>query len=120
MSLTITNSHYYKTLAQQQDRDAIVELTLNKLKKDAIYAANEYSAVESEVADQFHNRRSESRAWNSEYEEKYPDYTRSSSRNELYFTANPNRLSKSTLTSDHPQLRRGPRSAKARIFYNEN
>jgi hypothetical protein len=95
-------------------------LTLHKLKRDAVTVANEYSCVESAVADQFHNYRSESRAWNSEYDEKYPDYSRSSSRNELYFTPNPNRLSKSTLVTDHPQLRRGPKSAKVKIFYNES
>lgn len=107
-----------KTLARHHDQDAILELTLQKLKRDAMHIANEYSAVDSEVADHFHNRRSESRVWNSEYDEKYPDHSRSASRNELYFTPNPNRMSKSSLANDQPSfLKRGPRSAKAKIYY---
>lgn len=93
---------------------------MHKLKKDAISIANEYSAVECETAEHFHNYRSESRAWNSEYDEKYPDYSRSSSRNELYFKPNPNRLSKSTLVNNYPPLKRGPKSEKMRVFYNES
>ena len=116
----MSKKFFLKILANQNDRDALVELTLHKLKKDATLIANEYSAVESEAAEHFHTGRSDSRAWNSEYDDKYPDYSSSALKKELYFTQNPNRLSKSTLVLNNPQLRRGPKSAKAKIFYNEH
>lgn len=99
------------------DQDAILELTLHKLKKEANSVANEYSAVESNVAEHFQTGRSDSRAWSSEYCDKYPDYTRSVLNKQIYYSDNPNRLSKSTLVLNHPELRRGPRSAKKKIYY---
>ena len=36
-------------------------------------------------------------AWNSEYGEKYPDYSRSPSRNDIYMNKNPYRINKSSL-----------------------
>jgi hypothetical protein len=102
----------------QNDKDAILELTLQQLKKDAAKIANEYSLVESHVADHFNNGgRSDSRAWNSEYDEKYPDYTTSVYKKDIYLTQNPNRLTKSSLVNPNPQIRRGPRSAKSKIYY---
>ena len=54
----------FKRLASYYgDKDAIVELTLNKLKKEANSLANEYSAVESIAAERFHTGRSDSRLW---------------------------------------------------------
>lgn len=79
--------------------------------------ANDYSLVESEVAYKHRNERSESRGWNSEYEERYPDYSRSASRNELYFKENPYRLNKSTLIADYPTVRRGSANKKKIYFY---
>lgn len=100
------------------DKNAIIELKLQKLKKDAATIANEYSLVESNVAEHFNNGgRSDSRLWNSEYDEKYPDYTTSIYKKDIYFTQNPNRLSKSSLVNQNPEIRRGPRSAKSKIYY---
>ncbi len=100
------------------DKDAIIELTLHKLKKEAALIANEYSLVESNVAEHIQNGgRSDSRAWNSEYDDKYPDYSASIYKKDIYLTQNPNRLSKSTLVNQNPQIRRGPHSAKAKIYY---
>lgn len=81
--------------------------------------ANEYSAIESNAAEFHHHGRSESRVWNSEYGEKYPDYSRSPSRNEIYMAKNPYRLNKSSLISNYPQLRRGPKSAARKVYYVE-
>ncbi|CAF0894972.1 unnamed protein product [Brachionus calyciflorus] len=92
------------------DEDAILELTLQKLKKDASSIANEYSAIESHVANRFNNLRSDSRSWNSEYDENYPDYSKSGYKKDLYFHTNPNRLTKSSLISNISNpLKRGSR-----------
>lgn len=81
--------------------------------------ANEYSAIESHVAEKFHTGRSDSRAWNSEYLEKYPDHSRSPSKNEIYMAKNPYRLNKSSLITNYPPLRRGPKSAIKKVYYLE-
>ena len=117
-----------KNLAvMNHDKDAIIELTLQKLKKNAFSIANEYSTIESQVAKHHLTGRSDSRAWNSEYDEKYPDYTKSEQNKKVYYSKSPNRLQKSTLMDDYPALRtllrnfdalkRGPRSAKSKIYY---
>ncbi|RNA43037.1 hypothetical protein BpHYR1_042901 [Brachionus plicatilis] len=107
-----------KVLADHfNDHDAILELTLHKLKKDAGFVANEYSAVESQVANKFNNNRSDSRVWNSEYDENFADYSKSALRKELYMQINPNRLTKSSLISNiQNPLNRGPNMAK-KIYY---
>lgn len=79
--------------------------------------ANEYSAIESHVAEKYHTGRSDSKGWRSEYLEKYPDYSRSPSRNEIYMTQNPYRLNKSTLVGNYASLRRGPKSAIRKVYY---
>ena len=96
-----------------------MELTLQKLKRQANLIANEYSAVESQAAERFHTGRSESRSWNSEYDEKYPDYTKSRGvvRNDLYRSKSPFAINKSPLSMNQPQLRRGPKSAMKKIYY---
>ena len=81
--------------------------------------ANEYSVVESVSAEKFRNGRSESRVWNSEYEERYPDYSRSASRDELYFKESPYRLSKSTLNMEYPVLKRGASAGAKKIYIYE-
>lgn len=106
-------------MANHNDEDAILELTLHKLKKEASSVANEYSVIDSRAAEHFQNFRSDSRAWNSEYDEKYPDYSKSILKKDLYFQANPNRLTKSSLISSYAPLKRGPRSAKKKIYYLE-
>jgi hypothetical protein len=96
-----------------------MEIALQKLKKEASIVANEYSSIESYAAEKHRTGRSESREWNSEYDEKYPDYSRSASRNELYFKENPYKLSKSTLNLDYPQVTRGATSAMKKIYFYE-
>ncbi len=101
------------------DRDAMMELALQNLKKQANLMANEYSVLESASADKFRNERSESRGWNSEYEDRYPDYSRSASREELYFKERPYGLSKSTLNVDYPVLKRGSNAGAKKIYFYE-
>ena len=101
----------------QHDRDAVLELTLQRLKKDAYKMANEYSTLHSKAAEHYHTGRSESRAWASEYDEKYPDYTKSGLKKEFYNKENPYKLAKSSLVLNYPPLKRGPRSASKKIYY---
>ena len=101
-----------KVLAKHKDREAIIELTLHRLKRDAALLANEYNAVEQSLSDPL--QRSDSRGWNSEYDEKYPDYSRTGARYELYLAEKPNRLTKSSLAVSKP-LRR--EASKTRINY---
>lgn len=120
MSLKPThNTLANKTLAKHQDKDAMIELALQKLKKEANVMANEYSIVESAAAEKHRTGRSESRGWNSEYEDRYPDHSRSASRNELYYKENPYRMHKSTLNVDYPMVKRGPSAGKKKIFFYE-
>lgn len=79
--------------------------------------ANEYSAIESHAAEKHHTGRSDSKNWRSEYLEKYPDYTRSPSGNDIYMVKNPYRLSKSSLIGNYPPLKRGPKSALRKVYY---
>ena len=81
--------------------------------------ANEYSAIESNSAEKFHTGRSDSRAWNSEYGEKYPDYSRSPSRNDIYMNKNPYRINKSSLVGNFQPLRRGPKTQTKKVYYVE-
>jgi hypothetical protein len=107
-----------KNLARQRDSNAVLELTLHKLKKEASRIANEYSTIESKVAEQFHTGRSESRAWNSEYDSNFPDYSKYIAlQSDLYHRENPYKLSKSQLVLNYPPLRRGPRSASKKVYY---
>ena len=46
-----------------------MEIVLTKLKKDANQIANEFNSFETQLVEK---SRSDSRAWNSEYDEKYP------------------------------------------------
>lgn len=79
--------------------------------------ANEYSAVESQLAHKYNNNRSDSRAWNSEYDENFADYSKTPMKKELYMQMNPNRLTKSSLISNiQNPLNRGPNMPK-KIYY---
>jgi hypothetical protein len=73
-------------------------LTLQRLKRDANILANEYSALETKSA--YESRRSDSRAWNSEYDEKFIDYN---SNNKVYPNENQNdhRMLKSPLVNNY-------------------
>ena len=106
-------------MAKHDKKDAVLELSLHRLKKEAKLLANEYSAIESKTAEHFHSGMSDSRAWSSETREKYPDYTASEQRNQLYNKENPYRLQKSSLIINYPPLKRGPKSAKKRIYFYE-
>lgn len=92
---------------------------MHKLKKDASHIANEYSAVESQLANKSNTYRSDSRAWNSEYDENFADYSKTALKKELYMQINPNRLTKSSLISNiQNPMSRGPKLAK-KIYYLE-
>jgi len=113
-------NYYFKTLARYHgDKDAMMELALQNLKKQANLVANEYSVLESVSSEKFRNERSESRAWNSEYDDRYPDYSRSASREELYYKERPHGLSKSTLNIDYPVLKRGASAGAKKIYFYE-
>ena len=97
-----------------QDKDAIIELTLHKIKKNAIQLGNEYSIIETSLAEV--PTRSDSQMWISEQHEKYPDYTRTVYSSDLYMKPNPNRLSKSTLFDiGNPVIKR--RIEKKKIYF---
>lgn len=96
----------------------MLELTLQKLKKDASRLANEYSLIESRMAEKFLTGRSDSKSWHSEYDDRYPDYSKTALNKDIYFKEKPYRLTKSQLVLNYPPLKRGPRSASKKIYYN--
>ena len=98
-------------MAKHQDTKAMEELKMIRLKKNATQTANEFNSLELNKSDNF---RSESREWNSEYDEKYQDYSQTRSRYELYLSEKPNRLTKSTLLASQPLIRGGSESARQR------
>jgi hypothetical protein len=72
------------------------------------------------VAEHFQTGWSESRAWNSEYDDRYPDYSKSALlKKDLYHTDNPYKLAKSQLILNYPPLKRGPSSAIAKIYFQQ-
>lgn len=92
---------------------------MQRLRKDATEIANVILANESKALDRF---RSDSKDWTSEYGERYPDYTKTGKKRDLYFSLNPNKLRKSAFSAQQPNADAGKRerpTSNINFYYNE-
>lgn len=76
------------------DDNAINELKMQRMRREATVLANEYLAGETKSLDRFH---SDSRDWASEYEQRFSDHSKAGRKRDLYYSLNPNKLKKSPL-----------------------